>query len=915
MVMRGLRLACCGLVFLCCGTQPIRAQNAEFTGTLTGVVTDPSGARVTDASVNISGARANLRVASDRIGRFAVPDLPVGAYEVTVEMAGFREWDRQVTIVRGVATDLRVKLEIAASHEVIDVTPEVRTSTSAADNKSAQVFDEDRLADLSDDNATFQQQLTALAGGDPSRLPDVYVDGFTGGGFPTKNSIREVRINQNPFSAEFPSYGGNRIEIFTRPGGSTLHGKFFVIGNDAPFNGNNPYTAIEPPYYSWYLDGELSGSFNKKTSFYTNTSYHKMQNNSVVDAISPITLGSLSEAVSAPDNTLTCSGRLDRQVTTNNSLTMRYSLRQEQLTNAGVGLLVLPTEGYNSTNTLQILQIGDTQSVSPKVVVESRFQYIRSRVAQQAQDSSPTLIVEGAFSDGGSSVGISHDNQDHFQFQEYVSVSRSRHFIRMGAQYDLLRDANEATTNYNGTYLFPTLAAYQAQAPTQFSVSAGQPSAVLQTGWLAAYVEDEWKALKNVTVNAGLRFESQSAIPDHADWAPRIGFAWAVGQKDKTAPAVVLRAAFGIFYDRFPAADLLTSVRQNAVTQQTFLVDDPAFYPAVPSAATLESGAGAVPPTPYTVSPHLHAEYDEDASVSAERSLGKIANVSLTYLWARGIHQYISENINAPLPGTYNPSVPNSGVRPLGGTQNIYQFDSEGIAKGQLLLANGNVRLGRRFSLFAFYQLQNERDDIQSSTSFPSNSYDLAADFGRSGRIGKSRLFVDGSVSLPWQISMTPFLVAGTGIPFNITTGTDLNGDTIYNDRPAFATDLSRPSVVRTPFGIFDTDPIAGQTIIPRNDGHSPGYLQVNLEAEKTIGIGPRALGKAVAGKPAAKGDRPYALKLACEVQNLLNSVNPGQPIGVLNSPLFGKPDSLNNFFTALGAANRVVDLALTFQF
>jgi hypothetical protein len=915
MVMRGLRLACCGWLLLFCAIHPIRAQNAGITGTLTGVVLDPSGARVMHAPVTVSGIGVNRNVESDRVGHFAVPDLPAGVYDVLIEVTGFRSWEKQVTISRGVTTDLKVKLEIAAAAEVIEVTPDGRTGTGSADNKSAQIFDEERLADLSDDNATFQQQLTALAGGDPSHVPDVYVDGFTGGGFPTKNSIREVRINQNPFSAEYPSYGGNRIEIFTKPGGNKLHGSLFVIGNDAAVNGNNPYTTIEPPYYSYFVEGELSGSINKKTSFYADSSYHKMQSNSVVDAIDPLTLGNLSEALSSPDNTFTYTGRLDRQFTTNNSLTVRYSLRQEQLTNAGVGLLVLPTEGYNGTNANQILQIGDTQTVSPKVVVESRFQYIRSRVEQRAEDSSPTIIVEGAFNGGGGSVGLSHDNQDRFEFQEYVSFAGKKNFVRMGAQYDLLRDANEATTNYNGTYVFPTLAAYQAQTPTQFSVTAGRPSAMLLTGWLGTYAEDEWKAARNLTVDLGLRFESQSGISDHGDWAPRVGFAWAVGQHAKKPPVVVLRSAFGIFYDRFPASDLLTAVRQNGVTQQTFLVNNPTFYPAVPSASMLEGGAGAVPPTPYTISPRLHAEYDEDASFSVDRTLGKIGSVSASYLWARGIHQYISENINAPLPGTYSPNVPNSGVRPLGGSQNIYQFKSAGIAKGQLFFANGNLRLNKRFSLYAFYRFQNERDDVFSPTSFPSNSYDPSADYGQSARLQKSQLSVDGNVSLPWNILAMPFLVVGTGIPFNITTGTDLNGDTIYNDRPAFATDLTRPSVVKTPYGNFDTEPIAGQKIIPVNYGHSPGYLQVNLEAEKTIRIGPRATAKVARGKLTGKGDRPYALKFGVEVQNLLNSVNPGQPIGVLNSPLFGKPNSLNNFFTTLGAANRVVDFALTFKF
>jgi len=843
--------------------------------------------------------------------------VPVGTFDVRVEATGFDPAERKdQSVSAGAQVVLNFRLAIATLTEQVDVPLETRSSTGAADNKSAMIFDGERLAELSDDNATMQQQLLALAGGDPAHAPDVYVDGFSGGNFPTKSSIREVRINQNPFSAQFPGYGFNRIEIFTKPGGDKWHGNLYAIGNDAPFNANNPYTSIEPPYYSYYLDGNLSGPLiDKKTSFFTGSTYHKMQNNSVVNAVDPVSLGALSEAVSTPDNTLTYTARIDRQMSLSNTLTGRYEYRRETLTNAGVGLLVLPSEGYDSTNTSQTLQLGDTQTVSPKVVSETRFQYIRTRAQQSAQNSSPTIVVEGSFNGGGSSVGSMHDNRDRYEFQEYLSVDWGKHFIRAGGQYDLLRDANESTANYNGTYIFPTLAAYVTQTPTQFSVTAGQAAAVLTSGWLGAYADDEWKVTKSITLNEGLRFESQSAIPDHADWAPRMGFAWAVGQHDKKPAVVVLRGGFGIFYERFSPSNILTSVRQNGVSQQTFLVNDPTFYPAVPPPGVLQMGANAVPPTPYRISPNLHAEYDEDANFVVERTLGKMGSVTATYLWARGLHQYISKNINAPLPGTYNPSVPTSGVRPLGGTQNIYQFSSDGIAKGQLFFLSGNLRPTKALSFFTFYVFQNERNDTSGPTSFPSNSYDLSEDYGRSGLHAKQRLYVGGNLNLPWKISANTFVTAGSGVPFNITTGSDLNGDTIYNDRPAFATDLMRASVVKTAYGNFDTIPIAGQKIIPVNYGSSPGYLMVELSVGKTVAFGPRPVGTAVAGKPAVKGDPKYSLRFGVEAQNLFNSVNPGQPIGVLNSPLFGKSISLNNLFTPLGAANRVVDISSRFSF
>lgn len=902
---------------LSCASPPVcAAQRTAGKGELTGSVLDPSGARVVRATVHIvDPAHATLHLVrqTDAMGNFSAV-VPTGRYDLTATAHGFATATQSnVRVDEGGHTQVKLRLTIAVQDQSVDVSSGTEAGTAASENKSALIFGKDRLAELSDDPAMLQQQLLAMAGSDPSQPPDIYVDGFSGGQFPPKSSIREIRINQNPFSAEYPSYGRNRMEIFTKPGGASYHGNFFTIGNDAPFNANNPYTQIEPPYYSFYLDGNLGGPlFDKKTSFFSDSTYHKMQNNSVVDALNPVGLGPLSEAVSTPDNTLTYNLRLDRQVTANNTFTGRYDLRRETLTNAGIGLLVLPSEGFNSSSTNQTLQLSDT-AVTTRLVAETRFEYIRTRAQQEAQNSSPTVLVEGSFNGGGSSIGVEHDNQDQYEGQEYITIERSRNLIRTGAKYDLLRDASESTANYNGTFVFPTLAAYQANTPTQFSLTTGNASAQVASGWLGVYAEDEWKATRSLTVDAGLRFESQSAIPDHADWAPRLGFAWAVGNHGKRGPAVVLRAAFGIFYERFLPANILTSVRQNGITQQTFFVTNPGFYPDLPTTSQLTRGA--VPPTPYLISPHLHAEYDEDASVSAERALGRKGNVTATYIWARGIHQYLSENVNAPLPGTYNPAVPTSGARPLGGSQNIYEFVSGGIAKGQLLIFSGNLRPTSRLSLFTYYIFQDEHDDFLSPTSFPSDSYDPSLDYARSDRIARQRLFLGGNLNLLWKLDADMFVQGGSGLPFNITTGTDLNGDTMYNDRPAFATDLTRASVVKTAFGNFDTSPIAGQKIIPANYGHSPNFLFVDLSVGKTLLFGHRRPAPAAAGKPAATGDKPYSFKAGVEVQNALNSVNPAPPIGVLSSPLFGKSNALISPYTPLGAANRVVDITLVFSF
>jgi hypothetical protein len=139
-------------------------------------------------------------------------------------------------------------------------------------------------------------------------------------------------------------------------------------------------------------------------------------------------------------------------------------------------------------------------------------------------------------------------------------------------------------------------------------------------------------------------------------------------------------------------------------------------------------------------------------------------------------------------------------------------------------------------------------------------------------------------LSLPHGVNSWANLRAASGMPFNIVVGDDLNGDTQYNDRPAFATDLTRASVVRTRWGIFDTQPAAGQRIIPRNYGQGPTSLTMNLAAGKAYGFGGQA-------KNAAQGahEPKYTAELWVLALNVLNHPNLTQPVAVLGTPLFGR--------------------------
>ena len=897
-------------------------------GTLSGTVVDPSGARVSGAGLLLTGKPGKRSTTSDALGHFSV-QLPAGSYALAVHAPGFQPLQREkVTVGVGSQVDLTLSLKVDAEATEVNVNAADLASTAEADNRTAIVLKDARLAALSDDDPTFQQQVQAMAGGGESGQSDVIVDGFSGARFPPKTTIREIRINSNPFAAEYDALGFGRIEIFTKPGTNNFHGSLNLSGTDQSFNARNPYDqGLEPPYRDLYFNGSLSGPLGPHTSFFLAGERNSEQNDAVVDAFTLGPTGNsvpVSEAVPNPDASDNFSLRLDRQMTATNVLTARFEWNSSGQINSGVGLLTLPSEGLTTGNSTETLQLTDTQTIGTRTVVETRAEYVRNRSSQTPDSIAPALIVEGSFSGGGNGSQAVSDHLDHYELQEYVSHVLGPHFLRFGGRLRVNREANTSTGGYNGSFTFPSLAAYQQTVngglpvASQFNITMGVPSAVVNVLDLSVYAEDEWKLHRGLTLDYGFRSESQTGIPDHFDPGPRVGLAYAIMPGKHKDPVAVLRSGFGIFYSRFGAGSLLTAARQNGTSQLAYFIQNPSFY--CTTQACIQSQLATLPalePTVYRVSPDLRAAYAMTGSFSAEHGFPNDKGIlSATYLATRGVHQYLSENVNAPLPGTYNPDVPDSGVRPLGGTQNIYEFVSEGIRHAQTLLAAVDLNPTKALSVWAFYTLGFRAANTSGLNAFPSNQYDLAADYGRTAAT-EQRLFSGLWYNAPRGVNGGLFLRTNSGTPFNVTTGTDLNGDTIFNDRPAFATDLTRSSVVRTKYGNFDTSPMPGQTIIPVNYATSPAFVSLQLTASKEFHFGPRpAPAAAVAGAAAPQGqpDPRYQLRFSVEAQNVLNHNNPGVPVGILSSPFFGQSISLAGS-SSISAANRTVTLHTNFSF
>ncbi len=941
------------------------AFGQQANGSLRGQVADEFGGVIIGATVTVTNESGVEKTAvTDAEGNYSVTGLAPGKYIVRAIAPGFAQFEQtEVEITAGQREQLKITLSVSLEkQEEVAVASEAPVSTDPENNAGALVLRGADLDSLPDDPDELAAALQALAG--PSAGPNggqFFIDGFTGGRLPPKESIREIRINQNPFSAEFDRLGFGRVEILTKPGTDKLRGQVFMNFTDESLNTRNPFATNRAPFQARQYGGNLSGPvIKKKASFFLDFERREIEDNAVINAVvldtTDPTLPSrpFSLAVVTPQRRLTFSPRFDYQLNDKNTLVARYTYSRTRLEDSGIGNFSLPERAYDTFSNEHSLQLTETAVLSPTVINETRFQYIRSRRRSEG-NTAQTLIVNDAFSSGGSQIGLAFTNEDRWELQNNTSWIKGRHSFRAGAKLRGVRVFDFSQNNFGGTYIFNSLEQYRQTLlgtpgfrPAQLNIAFGEPEARVTQIDFGGFIQDDWRVRPNLTLSLGLRYETQSNINSNLNFAPRISFAWSPGATGARQPKTVLRGGVGVFYDRFNESLTLAANRFDGSpdAQVSYLVNNFTVeginildqYPALPTQAQLQ--AFNQPRLIRLVSEDLQAPYTMQGAISVEHQFPYRFTVAATFVTSRTLHVLRSRNINAPVPGT--------GMRPFGDNNNYYQYESTGRLNQNQFIVNVNNRLNPNFTLFATYILSKTSSDTEGAFVFPARPYDLSTEYGRSSFDTRHRLFLGGSFGAPWGIRLNPFIIASSGRPFNITLGRDANGDSLFTDRPSFApegADCNALTIRCTRFGNFNLTPAPGEEIIPRNFGQGPAFFAVNLRVTKTFGFGTvpsrtnnNAAGGQQGGGQGGRGGRAggggggggrggaggggggrggagggggalgagalfggggnaaaekrYNLTFSVNVQNLFNRTNGNTPIGNLSSPLFGESNS-----------------------
>ena len=829
---------------------------AQSSFSIRGTVTDTTGAAVSAASIELQSTTGSpiAQTLSTATGEFNLPGIPAGSYILSIPAAnGFAAQSFTLGVSASISS-LKIKLSLESVAQTVEVGNAQPLSTEAADNKDAvtlsgndlqklPVFDQDYIAALT----PFLDPGSVSSGGVSILVDGVEMKGST----VSPSAIAEVRINGDPYSAEFGRPGRGRINIITKPGSPEFHDTLNFITRDATFNAKNYFAPVRPPEQRQIYEGHLTGPVGHggHTTFLLSADRRQDDTEVAVHAFGP--QGLIASNVPAPRRDTQISFRITHDFSPAHRLSVGYNFEYGTRQNMGVGGIVLPEAGINTDSREDDLIFNDRIIITPNLLNQLQITFEKDEDVSRSVTNAPSLQIQDSFTGGGAQADLNR-TENTVHINEVVSWTHKKHYIRFGFNGpQISRRAVDDHTNRLGTFNFNSLADYANATPYVFTQQQGIGRGLYWANELAGFVQDDIKLSKDLQLTLGLRYQWQTYINSTNNFAPRISAAYSVNNK------TILRTGAGIFFDRMGGDFPATFKLHNGIVLRSFQVLNPGYPNPLPPGQPIT----ALPSSIVRVGARVHTPYAIQYSFDVERQITPAITVTAGYRGITGISSFRSRDANAPVGPSY-------AARPDPALGFVQQIESGGRSYSNALDVAFRGRAGRWFNGQAQYTLSRVYTNTGGLNAYPQDQYNPNDEWGRADIDRLHRFNLIGNINPDHWLTLGISATLYSGAPYTETAGSDLFHTGLGNARP--------PGV-------------------GRNTLQGGGTADLDLLWDHDFKL------------TKAKGDHAKLLNIGVSGFNVLNHANYTNYIGSIRSPLFGQPTA--------ALAGRQLQFGIRYQF
>jgi hypothetical protein len=701
-----------------------------------------------------------------------------------------------------------------------------------------------------------------------------------------QNQTQYVRINNNAFTSEDGGYrnsgAGRRAvtreatEVIQRGGAGAWHGNAEFLLKDDALNAGRRFVKNKPPYQERQTSFNVSGPLLPgRLTTTLGFSQSEAENVDTIRATLPESIFALGITKPTTERSLTAGNTY--QLSDSTSLSFNGGYSTDTRKSQGIGGFIMPDRAYSSTQNIWNIEVKQFSSLSARSLYETRFNLSGNHDETKPDTQGLQINVTDAFSTGGAQNHVENTGRT-YEFSNLYTRLGEKLTVKTGLSGVYRKNSSISENNFTGTFTFSGLDTYRQGRPINYRVGRGNPNLEFNQWEMAFFEQNDIKFTPRFTLMAGFRYEFQTNISDHNNIAPRIGFAYGIGQ------ATVIRGGAGIFHHRMPFDVLENQIRRNGEWQYEIVIDSPS-YPDPFQAGTVRNTRPSVRVT----DPNLVTPYSIVTGISVERTFFSNLLVSVSYDRNREVHRPRPRNINAPMditspvPASCKPGQSAATcVRPFPDRGNIINLEPSGSESAQAW--RFNVR--QRFSIFTVSANYSNAWSWLDAT--PASNYGNASVIGGYGPDGlnadnynlradwtpiftpRHQATTTVNAQLPFGIFLTNTMNVRSAQLYTILTGKDDNQDTSVNDRP--------PGVAR-------------------NSAHGPGSLLFSFNVSKAFFFGAARPGNSTRTN----------VNVFANMTNAFNRPNYATPSGVMTSPNFGRSTSAGD--------PREIEVGMRFQF